>query len=339
MGRERTAVARFGGASIKVGLLAAGLAVLAMLLTLAVPAAGAAPGDARRDAPVLDIGHRGASGYAPEHTIPAYDLALKQGADFIEQDLQLTSDGVLVVLHDETLDRTARPTKASEPGDCTGPVGTKTLAQIKTCDVGRWFNREYPQYADPSYGGLKIPTLERVFKRYGRDTNYYIETKSPALYPEMEDELLRLMDKYGLRKPAREDWRVLIQSFDQTSLEEIHARAPSLPLIQLYTNRGSVGVQASLDAAREYAVGIGPAKGDVDSALVEAAHDRCLEVHPYTVNETPEMKSLIGLGVDGMFTNFPRRLEDVLGGAAARGNTGAALAADASRACRAGTGG
>lgn len=311
--------------------------VLAAALVAALLAVG--PASAAKDAPVLNIGHRGASGVTPEHTLPAYDLALKQGADYIEQDLQLTSDGVLVVLHDETLDRTARPTKASEPGDCTGPVGTKTLAQIKTCEVGSWFNETYPRYAEPEYRGLKIPTLEQVFRRYGRDTNYYIETKSPALYPEMEDELLRLMEKYDLKKPARENWRVLIQSFDQTSLEEIHTRAPALPLIQLYNNRGSVGVQASLDAAREYAVGVGPAKGDVDSALVEAAHERCLEVHPYTVNETPEMKSLIGLGVDGMFTNFPRRLEDVLGGAAARGNTGAALAADASRACRAGTGG
>ena len=314
---------------ILVMVLAAAVALVAALLAVG-------PASAAEDAPVLNIGHRGASGVAPEHTLPAYDIALKQGADYIEQDLQLTGDGVLVVLHDETLDRTARPTKASEPGDCTGPVGTKTLAQIKTCEVGSWFNETYPRYAEPEYRGLKVPTLEQVFRRYGAGTNYYIETKSPALYPQMEDELLRLMNKYDLKKPARENWRVLIQSFDQTSLEEIHTRAPALPLIQLYNNRGSVGVQASLDAARGYAVGIGPAKGDVDSALVQAAHERCLEVHPYTVNEAPEMESLIDLGVDGMFTNFPRRLEGVLGNAAARGNTGAALAADASRACRPG---
>lgn len=337
MQREYTTAARVGGRSILVGLLAVGLATLMALLVLLVLVA---PADAARkapeDAPVLNIGHRGASGYAPEHTIPAYDLALKMGADYIEQDLQLTSDGVLVVLHDETLDRTARPTKASEPGDCTGPVRTKTLEQVKTCEVGRWFNEEYPRRARGAYVGLKIPTLEQVFKRYGKDTNYYIETKSPAIYPEMEDELLRLMDKYDLRRPARENWRVLIQSFDPTSLQKIHARAPSLPLVQLYAQQGSAGVQASLDAAREYAVGIGPAKGDVDAALVEAAHARCLDVHPYTVNEQSEMEALVGLGVDGMFTNFPRRLENVLGGTAARGNTGAALAANASETCRAG---
>lgn len=318
--------------------LALAAALAAFLLASSGPAAAKKP-PKDEEAPVLNIGHRGASGYAPEHTFPAYDLALKQGADYIEQDLQMTSDGVLVVLHDERLDRTARPTKESEPGDCTGLVGTKTLEQIKTCEVGRWFNEEYPRRAKRAYVGLKIPTLAQVFQRYGKKTNYYIETKSPAIYPEMEDELLRLMDKYELRDPAAENWRVLIQSFDPTSLQEIHARDASLPLIQLYSRQGSAGVRASLDVAREYAVGVGPSKDDVDAALVEAAHERCLDVHPYTVNEQSEMESLVGLGVDGMFTNFPRRFENVLGGAAARGKTGAALAANASEACRAGTGG
>src|SRR4029078_9787698 len=90
--------------------------------------------------PVLNIGHRGASGYAPEHTIASYDLALALGADYIEQDLQLTKDGVLVVLHDPTLDRTAR----GEAANCTGLVIEKTLAQVKTCDVGSWFNDAFP---------------------------------------------------------------------------------------------------------------------------------------------------------------------------------------------------
>ena len=334
MRREDITTWRVGGTSRIFGLLVFGLALAAMLLTLVAAGAGAAPKDATRDAPVLNIGHRGASGYAPEHTLPAYDLALEQGADYIEQDLQMTADGVLVVLHDETLDRTARPTEASEPGDCTGPVRSKTLAQIKTCEVGRWFNQEYPRRARAEYVGLKIPTLEQVFRRYGKDTNYYIETKSPALYPEMEDELLRLMDKYDLRRPARDNWRVLIQSFDATSLQEIHAQAPALPLIQLYSSAETgESIRASLEAASAYAVGVGPSKSDVDAALIEAAHDRCLDVHPYTVNKQSEMESLIALGVDGMFTNFPRRLENVLGDRAARGNTGAALAADNSKSC------
>src|SRR5919112_169607 len=124
MRQEHITAARGRRIYLLVCSLAAGLAALLAL----VASAAAAPGKQPQDAPVLNIGHRGASGYAPEHTIPAYDLALKMGADYIEQDLQLTKDGVLVALHDDTLDRTARPTAASAPGDCTGPVITKTLA-------------------------------------------------------------------------------------------------------------------------------------------------------------------------------------------------------------------
>ncbi|MEJ7873470.1 MAG: glycerophosphodiester phosphodiesterase, partial [Rubrobacteraceae bacterium] len=307
MGRKHTTATRAGGTFMMVGLLAAGLAVLAILLTLAVSAdTAAAKKKPQEDAPVLNIGHRGASGYAPEHTIPAYDLALKMGADYIEQDLQLTKDGVLVVLHDETLDRTARPTAESAPGDCTGLVREKTLAQIKTCDVGTWFNEKYPEYANPEYVGLKIPTLEEVFQKYRKSTNYYIETKSPESAPGMEEELLRLMDEYGLTKPAADKWQVLIQSFSPASLQKIHTLDPELPLIQLFSgSETSASIQARLDATVTYAVGIGPSKNDVDAALVEAAHARCLDIHPYTVNETPEMEQLIALGVDGMFTNFP----------------------------------
>lgn len=313
--------------------------VLALgLVMLGATAAGAAPGKkAPEDAPVLNIGHRGASGYAPEHTFAAYDLAKRLGADYIEQDLQLTKDGVLVVMHDSTLDRTARPTAQSGPGDCTGPVITKTLAQIKTCDVGSWFNEKYPQYAKPEYVGLKVPTLEEVFQRYGKSVNYYIETKSPEQAPGMEEELLRLMDEYGLIEPAAERWQVLIQSFSPASLQKIHALEPSLPLIQLfYSSETSETIQARLDVTAAYAVGIGPSKSDVDATLVEAAHERCLDIHPYTVNDTVEMRRLIALGVDGMFTNFPDRLEEVLGKEVANGKRGARLAAGISESCRAG---
>ncbi|WP_420821102.1 glycerophosphodiester phosphodiesterase [Rubrobacter indicoceani] len=282
---------------------------------------------------VLNIGHRGASGYAPEHTIPAYDLALKKGADYIEQDLQLTKDGVLVVLHDETLDRTAR----GPAENCTGLVRDKTLAEIKTCDAGSWFNETYPEYADSSYVGLKIPTLEEVFRRYRGGVNYYIETKSPEAAPGMEEELLRLMDKYNLTKKSERDRQVLIQSFSPASLQKISSLNPNLPLIQLYPDAGNTPrtVEAQLDLASLYAVGIGPSKNDVDRSLTKAAQDRCLDVHPYTVNEPEEMEALIAAGVSGMFTNFPDSLETILGEEAAKGKTGAKLAERAGQACSA----
>lgn len=137
---------------------------------------------------------------------------------------------MLVVLHDETLDRTAR----GPAENCTGRgVDTKTLQQIKTCDVGSWFNDAFPKRARPEYAGLWIPTLAEVFDRYGKRINYYIETKSPETADRMEERLLALMDRYGLRKPAAVRWQVLIQSFSAASLETIHRLDASLPLIQL----------------------------------------------------------------------------------------------------------
>jgi glycerophosphoryl diester phosphodiesterase len=295
--------------------------LLAVLAALA-PVAG--------QAVVINIGHRGASGYAPEHTIPAYDLALELGADYIEQDLQLTSDGILVVLHDTTLDRTAR----GDAANCTGLVSDKTLAQIKTCDVGTWFNNAFPALARPEYVGLQIPTLEEVFQRYRRRVNYYIETKAPDQADMMEERLLALLDQYRLRRAAARRWQVLIQSFSPASLQKIHALDPTLPLIQLAITLGtSPTLEQNLDAVSAYAVGVGPASITVTAATVAAAHDRCLALHPYTVNTTAAMSSQVTLGVDGLFTNFPDLFDGVLGADAIRGKRAALRAMRARKAC------
>src|SRR5919112_1152225 len=304
------------------------VALMVILVAFAVPTVGAgAQTGSTLEGPVLNIGHRGASAYAPEHTFAAYDLALEQGADYIEIDLQMTADGVLVALHDKTLNRTADAPEGVPEQYCRGLVSKKTLEQIKMCDAGSWFS--------PEYAGEQIPTLEEIFQRYGTSVNYYIETKNPEAAPGMEEELLRLMKEYKLIEPAAENWQVLIQSFSAASLQKIHALEPSLPLIQLFSStETSQTIQAQLDLVSTYAVGIGPSKTDVDAALVEAAHAHCLDVHPYTVNETAEMQALIDLGVDGMFTNFPDRLDALLGKDAAPGMTGAKLAAEAAAACR-----
>jgi glycerophosphoryl diester phosphodiesterase len=308
-------------------VLAFTLLILAALL--GATTVGAAPDKgSTTDSTVLNIGHRGASGYAPEHTIPAYDLALEQGADYIEIDLQMTKDGVLVALHDDTLDRTADAPEGVPERYCSGPVIKRTLEQIKQCDVGSWFG--------PEYAGEQIPTLEEIFQRYGTSVNYYIETKNPEAAPGMEAELLRLMDKYHLTEPAEDNWQVLIQSFSAESLMTIHEMNEDLPLIQLFSStETSQTIRDQLDLVSTYAVGIGPSMTDVDAALVEEAHALCLDVHPYTVNEKADMRALIDLGVDGMFTNFPDRLEKLLGKRAAEGKTGATLAAEDYAACRA----
>jgi glycerophosphoryl diester phosphodiesterase len=302
--------------------LAAPLA-LVVSLAAAIPAIGAAP------PPVLNIGHRGASGYAPEHTLASYDLALELGADYIEQDLQLTSDGVLVCLHDETLDRTARGPAAN----CTGPVNTKTLAQVKSCDMGTWFNEARPDLARPDYVGLQIPTLEEVFQRYGKRVNYYIETKSPDSADHMEERLLAMMDKYKLRKPSAKSWQVLIQSFSAASLQKMHGLDPTLPLIQLLSFfPSSPPLEETLDGMAAYAVGVG-ALPIAMATVVPLAHERCLDVHPWTVDVPAAMATLVGQGVDGMFTNVADKLDAVLGKRAGRGRQVARRAAALHRAC------
>jgi len=321
-----------GGREMRRYMVAAVLTVI--LLAFVAPAVGAAPDtESALDGPVLNIGHRGASGYAPEHTFAAYDLALEQGADYIEIDLQMTADGVLVALHDKTLNRTADAPEGVPKRYCRGLVSKKTLEQIKMCDAGSWFS--------PEYAGLQIPTLEEIFQRYGTgvngtSVNYYIETKNPEAAPGMEEELLRLLEEYNLIEPAAENWQVLIQSFSAESLLKIHELEPSLPLIQLYWAGTSKTIQRDLETVSTYAVGIGPYKRDVDATLVAAAHELCLAVHPYTVNTVEEMQALISLGVDGMFTNFPDRLDAVLGDDALSGEVAARQAAEAYRACRAG---
>ena len=196
------------------------------------------------------------------------------------------------------------------------------------CEVRNSFGSEYD--------GLEIPTLEEIFQRYGKKVNYYIETKNPEAAPGMEEELLRLMDEYGLTKPAAKRSQVLIQSFSEESLRKIHELNSSLPLIQLYSSTlTSEEIQADLADASKYAVGIGPSQTDVDAALVEAAHALCLDVHPYTVNEVADMERLIALGVDGMFTNFPDRLETLLGKSAVPGKKGGKLITEDYAACRA----
>ena len=245
------------------------------------------------------IAHRGASAYAPEHTFAAYDMALELGADYIEQDLQMTRDGVLVVMHDDTLDRTAR-------GEgCSGRVIERTLAELRHCSAGRWYNEERPALAKAAFDEERIPTLDDVIVRYAGRSRFYIETKNPEEAPGMEEALVALLEKHGLADaPDRGGLpAVIIQSFSAESLRRIAELAPALPRVQLLERISSSQAIALLPEIARFAHGVGPARTTVDGALVEAARDHSLIVHPYTVNEESEMRRLMSLGVDGMFTD------------------------------------
>lgn len=255
------------------------------------------------------IAHRGASWDAPEHTLGSYDLALERSADWIEQDLQMTRDGQLVVLHDDSLDRTATGPAAN----CSGLIRDRTLAQLEACEVGSWFNRKNPDRARDSYANERIPTLEAVLTRYAGRARFYIETKNPAEAPGMEDSLLVHLRRHRLVGRGANEGRVLVQSFSAASLLRLRALEPRLQLVQLIDDRiPEAQLEATLDSIAKYAVGIGPSREIITQAFVEAAQARGLVVHPYTVNAEPTMEFFLTMGVDGMFTDRPDVLRRLL---------------------------
>ncbi|MBO1582431.1 glycerophosphodiester phosphodiesterase [Bacillus sp. XF8] len=273
----------------------------------------------------FNIAHRGASGHAPEHTFASYDLVKKMKADYLELDIQLTKDGQLIAMHDTSVDRTTNG---------TGEVRDKTLSEIKSLDAGSWFNEAYPEKAKQEYVGQKVPTLEEIFQKYGRSMKYYIETKSPDVYPGMEEKLLGLLEKYNLVGQNMSSSRVMIQSFSQESLKKIHSMNQNIPLVQLlwyYPNENNEIIEWSgvthapksvtnqdFQTIKEYAIGIGPNLRNDNGELIinepymKKARENGLLIHPYTINEKEDMRLLIGWGATGMFTNYPDRLHSVL---------------------------
>jgi glycerophosphoryl diester phosphodiesterase len=277
----------------------AALGAAVMGLSIMGTSISAGAGSHNKD--VLNVAHRGASGYAPEHTLTSYKMGEQMHGDYIEIDLQMTKDGQLIAMHDETLDRTTNG---------TGQVKDHTLAEIKQLDAGSWFNEKYPHMAKPEYAGLKVPTLDEVFQTFGKNANYYIETKSPEVYPGMEEALLEKVNKYGIDKDT-----LLVQSFSPASLMKMHDLDTSVKLVQLmeYTSPAAIS-DVDITAVKQYAIGIGPNSDMIDKEYVQKVVNSGLEIHPYTVNEKEEMQKLIDWGVTGMFTNFPDRLNEVLKG-------------------------
>lgn len=246
----------------------------------------------------VSIAHRGASGYAPEHTFYAYDKAHKEfNADYIELDLQMTKDGNLIAMHDEDVERTT--------GN-KGRVEDYTTKELKQMDVGSWFNKKYPKYAKKEYKGAKIPTLGEILDRYGDNANYYIETKSPDVYPGMEEKLLHSLEKHNLLSDQKlNKGQVVIQSFSQESLLKVANMNNQIPLVQLVDeNKLSTFNSEDLKFISSYAIGVGPDYSDLDEQMVQKLHNYNLKVHPYTVNTEKDMQQMFNIGVDGVFSNY-----------------------------------
>lgn len=248
---------------------------------------------------VYTIAHRGASGYAPENTIPAFELAIDMETDYIELDIQLTKDRVPVVIHDETINRTTNG---------TGYVKNFTLEKLSNLDAGSWFNEQYPMFARDQYAGLRIPTLEEVFERFGKEVDYMIEIKEPALNPNIETILNEQIVKYNLSD------HVSIHSFSESSLRKFHSINTEIPLYQIvWYNIPVYKVPESfINRVKSYAVGISPNFQRINSSYVAQVKNSGLKVFPYTVNYQVNMDKAVIWGVDGVHTNFPDRFNEVI---------------------------
>ncbi|MDR5050359.1 glycerophosphodiester phosphodiesterase [Bacillus thuringiensis] len=228
---------------------------------------------------IKNIAHRGASAYAPEHTIAAYKLGQQLKGDYIEIDLQMTKDGHLVAMHDETVNRITNG---------TGLVKEHTLEEIKKLNAGSFFNEKHPSLAKKDFEDAKVPTLEEIIETFGNGANYYIETKSPDEYAGMEEKLLEIIQHYEISD------NVIIQSFSEESLQKIHSLDVTLPLVQLLPYKKSVQLtELEMKKYKTYCIGLGMNYKYIDSAYVKRIKKHGLEVHPFTVDNEKDMKKLL----------------------------------------------
>ncbi len=236
---------------------------------------------------VTAIAHRGASSYAPENTFAAFDLAVDMGIGEIELDVQFTSDSHIIVIHDETLDRTT---------DSTGPVSDLTLEEIQLLDAGSWF--------DEKFAGEQIPTLDEVFDRYKNEFQFHIEIKSKEAKG-LASRVYDVIRKHGLAG------QTTITSFWKQWLIESRRYAPEIPTGWLVPQ----GYEAEWDdsvvdeALQEGFTQICPRASLISSDLVRTLHDSGFNVRCWGVYNEELMIKVAESGADAMTLNFPDKLK------------------------------
>ncbi|AXG77277.1 glycerophosphodiester phosphodiesterase [Streptomyces paludis] len=287
----------------------ASLALVGSLLLLA-PGAVAAPESTVPTAPTtavpLVIAHRGASAYAPENTLAAVDMAHALGIDWVENDVQRTKDGELVVLHDETLARTTDVERVF-PGRAPWRVGDFTAAEIARLDAGGWFA--------PRWSGTRVPTLARYLRAVEANRqSLLLEIKGPERYPGIEEDILRVLREEGWLDRAHVARRLVVQSFGADSIRTVHTLRPDI-------TTGFLGSPAvtELPAYAAFADQINPSHTSLTGAYVAAAHGlrgphgKPLAVSTWTVDDAAGAVRVRDMGVDGIITNRPDVVRSAVG--------------------------
>ncbi len=242
---------------------------------------------------VMIIAHRGESGHAPENTLAAFRAAIEAGADMIELDVHLTRDREVVVIHDDVLGRTAGG---------KGDVAEKSLAELKALDAGSWF--------DPRFAGEQIPTLAEVLEVARGRILINIELKKgkkafPYTMAELAERTLAVVEKEGMLA------QVLFSSFDPAAIDRIRELDPDLP-IGLITQR-SWSTPEEVGGGKAYPT-INSLFKNLNAENVRRAHEARIQVHAWTADTPGEMEKVLSLDVDGIITNHPDRLINLLKG-------------------------
>ncbi|MFH9132262.1 glycerophosphodiester phosphodiesterase family protein [Streptomyces sp. NPDC017524] len=261
-----------------------------------------APERQGQDAPVV-VAHRGASGYAPENTLAAVDAADALGIEWVENDVHRTRDGVLVVLHDTDLKRT---TDAEQVFPDRAPWAVKdfTAAELAKLDAGSWFGARFT--------GARVPTLTQFLHRMERNRQkLLLEIKSPATYPGIERDIIRVLGRSGWLDRSHVRSRLVIQSFGADSVKKVHSLRPDI-------TTGFLGTPAVADlpSYAAFTDQINPSYATIGADYVAAvqrlkgAHGKRLRVNTWTVNKAADAVKARDYGVDGIITNFPDVVRD-----------------------------
>lgn len=242
----------------------------------------------------LNIAHRGASGSAPENTLASFNKAIEIGADVVELDVHLSSDGELIIIHDHTLDRTT---------DLKGEIKNHTLKEIKKADAGSWFN--------PEFKNERVPTLDEVLFTVNGRAKVMIELKEGNdVYQGIEKKTLECLKRNGA-----ETWCEL-QSFRDTAVNNLLTLTKTVPVYKLVV--GNVPAlplyhDGEMHGGSAYqfknVAGINPNYRFARKRILKKLHQRNQKMYVWTVNDEKMMKKLLHWGVDGIITNFPEKLK------------------------------
>lgn len=224
----------------------------------------------------LVFGHRGASAYAPQNTLPAFQLAVEQGADGVEFDVHLSADGHPVVIHDFTVDHTT---------DGTGSVDSMTLEQLKALDAGVKF--------DAKFAGTRVPTLDEVFEVVGKMRVINVEVKGAT--DNIEHVVYTSIQRHNLQG------KVIISSFNPLVLHRMRKAAPEIVIGFLYSPDYDFS-QMMVDLPHEARHPMHPM---IDKVYMQQAKLRGYRVNTWTVNDPERALQLAELGVDGIISDKP----------------------------------